>query len=342
MGSTPPPPYNIVPRPTDEPVPVAETVPRPLGSRLSWVNGIVRGFWRVLTLNMKMKTGCVIVGFFILLAIFGPLLARYDPNAQSTDILQPPSLDHWLGTTQAGQDVFAQMMVGTRYSIFWGLLTAVIVTLVYVTIGVTAGYFGGRLDELLSLLINVFLVLPGFPLALIIAAYVPYKGSLTVALVIVLTGWPGHTRILRAQTLTMRQRDFVEAARVSGLHTWRIIFFEILPNMVAIIAAGFVGTVLSVILAAAGLEYLGLGDIRSVSWGSMFYWAQNGSALLQGAWWWFVPPGLGIALLGAGLTFINLGLDEIADPRLRSLSRRLKRRQKLSKAVFRAASVSEQ
>ncbi|GCE23742.1 ABC transporter permease [Dictyobacter kobayashii] len=244
-------------------------------------------FWRILLINPKMMTGCIIVGLFIIMAIFGPLIARYDPNTLTTDILQPPSPDHWLGTTQAGQDVFAQLMIGTRSSVFWGFVAGIIVTFIYVIVGLTSGYFGGLIDDILTFITNVFLVLPGFPLALLLAAYIPYKGPLTVAIVIALTGWPGHARVIRAQSLSMRQRDFIGASQASGISTAKIIFEEMLPNMLAIIAAGFVSTMLSVVLAAAGLEFLGLGDIRSVSWGSMFYWAQNGQALIQGAWWWF-------------------------------------------------------
>ena len=298
------------------------------GSKSTGMMRVLGAIWHAITLNSKITIGCSIIGIFVLLALFGPLLAHYDPNALSTDMLQPPSARHWLGTTQGGQDVFAQMMVGTRYSLVWGLLTGCMVTMIYLVIGMSAGYFGGMVDEILSLITNVFLVIPGLPLALIIAAYVPYKGPLTVAIAITLTGWPGHARIVRAQTLSIRRRDYVEAARASGLPVWRIIFAEVFPNMLAIVAAGFVSTALAAILAAAGLEFLGLGDIRSVSWGSMFYWAQNNSALIQGAWWWFVPPGIGMGLLAAGLTFVNLGLDEVADPRLRRESKRFLRRKK--------------
>ncbi|GHO65316.1 hypothetical protein KSC_042080 [Ktedonobacter sp. SOSP1-52] len=342
MSSTPP--FTSAPQPDEAkpnhpsriPMPTTPTTGMELLSanastrRRSLPGAILRACWQLFTMNSNMLVGSLIVGLFFLLAIFGPLLVRYDPNALTTDILLPPSADHWLGTTQAGQDVFAQLMYGTRSSILWGLLAGVLVTFIYTIVGLAAGYFGGLIDELLSLLINIFLVLPGFPLALILAAYIPYKGPLTVVLVIAFTSWPGHARIIRAQTLSMRNRDFTEAARSTGEATWRIIFFEVLPNMIAIVASGFVGTMISVILAIAGLEFLGLGDIRSVSWGSMFFWAQNSSALIQGAWWWFVPPGLCIALLSAGLTFINIGLDEIADPRLRSEIMRLPRHKKRS------------
>ena len=170
---------------------------------------------------------------------------------------------------------------------------------------------------MLSLLINVFLVIPALPLAIILAAYFPFRGPLPVAIIVTITGWAWGARVLRAQTLSMRRREFVEAARASGETSLRIIFAEILPNVIAIVAAGLVGTVIYAILAEVGLEFLGLGDVTTVSWGTIFYWAQNNEALLLGAWWWFLAPGCCVALLGAGLAFINFGIDELANPRLR-------------------------
>jgi len=268
--------------------------------------------------NGKARAGLGIIGFFVLIALIGPLAVHTDPNAFSNDILMPPSGTHWLGTTQTGQDVFAQVWLGTRNSVFWGFLTGLIVTAISVVVGLVAGYMGGIVDDVLSFLINVFLVLPGFPLAVLLAAYVPVKGPLTVALVITITSWAFQARVLRSQTLSMRHRDFVEAARSSGESLWRILFFEIFPNEVAIVAAGFVGTAIYVILTAASLEFLGLGDATTVDWGTMFYWAGNNDALLLGAWWWFLAPGLCIAVLGAGLALLNFGIDEIANPRLKN------------------------
>ena len=277
-----------------------------------------RRFWRVLTANRKASVGIGIVVFFVLLGLIGPLLDHTNPAALTNDVLMPPSSSHWLGTTQTGQDILSQLLVGTRVSILWGFATGLFVTALSVLVGLVAGYLGGVVDDVLTLLINIFLVLPGFPLAVVMAAYVPVKGPLTVALVIAITSWAYQARVLRAQTLSMRHRDFVEAARSSGESRWRIIFFEIFPNEIAIVAAGFVGTAIYVILAAAGLEFLGLGDVTVIDWGTMFYWAQNNDALLLGAWWWYVAPGACIALLGAGLALINFGIDEVANPKLRS------------------------
>lgn len=273
---------------------------------------------RVFGRNRKAAIGICLLLFFVLVALCGPLFIHTDPGALTDDILLPPSAAHWLGTTQTGQDVFSQLVVGTRVSIFWGFATGLIVTALSVFVGLTAGYLGGFVDDTLTLLINIFLVLPGFPLAVVLAAYVPVKGPLTVALVIALTSWAYQARVLRAQTLSMRRRDFVESARANGESTWRIIFYEIFPNEIAIVAAGFVSTAIYVILAAAGLEFLGLGDVNVIDWGTMFYWAQNNDALLLGAWWWYVAPGACIAVLGAGLALINFGIDELANPRLRA------------------------
>ena len=269
-------------------------------------------------MNRKAAIGLGIVLFFVLIALIGPFFLRDDPNALTNDALFPPSSTHWLGTTQTGQDVFTQLIVGTRTSVFWGFATGLVVTALSVIVGLTAGYLGGLVDDVLSLLINIFLVLPGFPLAVVLAAYLPFKGPLTVAAVIAITSWAYQARVLRAQTLSMRHRDFVDAARSNGEATWRIIFFEILPNEIAIVAAGFVSTAIYVILTAVSLEFLGLGDVTVIDWGTMFYWAQNNDALLLGAWWWYVAPGLCVALLGAGLALINFGIDELANPRLRS------------------------
>ncbi len=294
------------------PPPSSLTVPLYLRSLYA-----LRYLWTRLTINRKVSIGTGIVGFFVLVAIFGPLFIHQDPNALSTLSNAHPSPAHLLGTTTLGQDIFSQLVVGTRTSIFWGFLTGFLVMLVSVIVGLVGGYFGGIIDEILSLLTNVFLVLPALPLAIVLASYFP-RGPLTVSLVIVFTSWAWGARVLRSQTLSLRSREFVTAARICGETNLRIIFAEILPNEISLVAANFISTTLYVILAEASLEFLGLGDATTVSWGSLFYWAQKNDALFLGLWWWFVPPGLCIAILGAGLALINNGIDEIADPRLRS------------------------
>ncbi len=292
----------------------------------------LRDTWRLVTLNRKVTFGLAILVFFVLIAIFGPVLFPKDPNAFSTDILQAPSAAHWLGTTQTGQDVLTQVLVGTRFSLIMGFVIGTMTMIISVIIGLVSGYFGGLIDEVLSLFTNVFLVLPTLPLAILIAAFAAYRGPLTIVIVLTVTGWSWGARILRAQTLSMRNRDYVEAAKASGETTLRIIFFEIFPNEISIVAAELLGTVIYAILAETALEFLGLGDITSTSWGTMLYWAGNNDALLLGAWWWFLPPVLCIAVLGAGLAFVNFGIDEVANPRLRTepkskLAKRIKNKE---------------
>jgi peptide/nickel transport system permease protein len=269
--------------------------------------------WRGLLRSGKMRAGLVIVGFFALVAVLGPMLVR-NPGHTSDDALVGPSGAHLLGTTNTGQDVFGMVVVATRGSLLVGFGVGVITTIVSILVGVVGGYAGGRSDEGLSLVSNVFLVLPGLPLVILLTQYLHSRGTLAVAAIISLTGWAGSARVLRAQTLSVRNRDYVDAARVSGEPAWWIIGAEILPNLLPIIAAQFIFGVLGGILIEAGLSFLGLGGAGS--WGAMLFFAQNAQALALGAWWWFVPPGLCIALFGAGLALINFSLDELINPRL--------------------------
>src|SRR5690242_10230225 len=298
------------------------------GARLA---ALVRAVWRVVTLNRKTMVGSAIVGFFILLSLFAPLIAHQDPLKFTHELLRPPSAAHWLGTNQGGQDVFAQLVYGTRSSLGWALLSGLIVMGISITVGLVSGFFGGIVDDALSLVTNVFIVIPGLPLAIIAVQYFS-RTTLTVALVVALTNWAWGARVLRAQTLSMRAREFVTAARASGERTWRLIFAEIFPNEISIVAASFITTTIQVLLGVAGLEFLGFGDTNIISWGLMLNGAYTGSALFQAAWWWFVPPGLCIALLGSGLALLNFGIDEIADPRLRVSRQRRMRRGKAAAA----------
>jgi peptide/nickel transport system permease protein len=283
----------------------------------SVLRSAARRTWGVVTSNRKVAIGSSIVGFFVLVAIFGPLLLNQNPLHYTPGIgVKPPSAAHWLGTNQANQDVFVQLVYGTRNSLFWAFLTGLLVLIISVTVGLVSGYFGGVVDDILSVVTNVFLVIPSLPLAIVAVEYFS-RTTFTVALVVALTNWPWGARVLRAQTLSMRGREFVTAARSSGERAWRMIFFEIFPNEISIVAASFVTTTIQVMLAVAGLEFLGFGNDSTVSWGTMLYDAYNSGALLQEAWWWFAPPGLCIALVGAGLALLNFGIDEIADPRLR-------------------------
>lgn len=271
-----------------------------------WAQAILR--------DRKASIGAAILVFFLLVAVFGPLFVG-DPSALVGIPLQPPSAEHWFGTTGQGQDVLAGVVVGTRQSLAVGFAVGISVVLIGAVVGVCAGYFGGRVDAIFSLIFNVFLVIPGLPLAIIIAAYLP-SGPLTLAFVLILTGWAWNARVIRSQTMTIRRRDFLAAAIVSGESHPRIIAQEVMPALVSLLVSQVIGSTIYAIGAQVGLEFLGLGNVSAVTWGTNLFWAQNDSALLTQAWWTFAPTGLCVALVGFGLTLLNSGFDEITNPRL--------------------------
>jgi peptide/nickel transport system permease protein len=278
----------------------------------------LRDLWR--RLPAKAKAGTVLLGLFVLAAIIGPQVAPYAPGFQNPSpslSLQAPSAQHLLGTTQSGQDVLSQLLMGIRLTLELAVLVGVIAGFLSVLLGVTAAFLGGVWDEFLSLITNIVLVIPQVPLLILLFGFLPQKGQLATIIVLSATSWPWGARVIRAQTLTIRNRDFIAASRESGEKTWRIIAFEIIPNEVSLIAANFVNTVLFAIGASVALAFIGLADLNSWSLGTMLYWAQSQQALQLGAWWWFLPPGILVALIGTSLVLLNTGIDELGNPRLR-------------------------
>lgn len=276
------------------------------------------GRWRRLPTNAKV--GAILLGFFVLAAIIGPLVTPYDPSFQNPSpslSLQAPSAAHLLGTTQSGQDVLSQLLVGIRLTLELAVIVGVVATVLAVIIGVTAAFLGGFWDELLSLLTNVVLVIPALPLLIVLLGYLPQRGQTPTILVLSLLGWPWGARLIRAQTMAIRGRDFIAASRETGEKTWRILAFEIIPNETGLIAASFVNTVLYAIGASVALSFIGVTDLTSWSLGTMLYWSESQQALQLGAWWWFAPPGIVIALMGTALVLLNTGIDELGNPRLR-------------------------
>lgn len=278
--------------------------------RLSWL--------RDLAANRKALLGVIIVFFFVLVAVFAPVIAPGDPTQFVARPHQPPSAQHIFGTEGQGKDVFSQTVWGARTSLTVGFVTGLLTTLVGMIIGMGAGYFRGKVDDVLSVLMNLFLVIPGLPLLVIISAYL--RPSLwTIILALAFTGWAWPARIMRSQTLSLREKDFVSAAAVSGESNTRIIFSEILPNMASIIVGSMIGSVNYAIGTEAALSATGLTNVSEISWGTNLYWAQNNAGLLVGAWWTFIPAGMCIALVAFGLALINYGMDEITNPRLRAV-----------------------
>jgi len=282
-------------------------------------------WWTVMRNDRRPLVGLILLGILVFASLAAPWLTPYNPSATIFTPFLPPSAHHWLGTTANGQDVFAQFVYGGRISLAVGFVSGFVATALAVLLGMLPAYWGGRVDTILATFTNIMLVIPGLPLLIVITAYVHQTGPFTIALVIGLTGWPWGARILRSQTLSLAQRDFVVAARLAGENRFTILLAEILPNMLSLVAANFVFATIAAILAEASLEFLGLGNPNAVTWGTMLYWAQTGQALLNGAWWWFVPPGLGIALVGLSLSLINFGIDQISNPRLRLSNPRRRR-----------------
>ena len=273
--------------------------------------------WRALLTNRRAAIGGVIFLFFVAVALLAPLLVPYSPTSTAFTPNLPPSSQHLLGTTVNGQDIFSQLIWGARASLIVGLVAALLITVVQLATGVFAGYVGGAFDMASTGVTNVFLVLPALPLLIVLGAYLRGGSQTVLIIVIVITGWAWGAKVLRAQSVALRERSYVEAARMSGEGRGRIVLTHVVPNMLGIIVANFFGAALFAVLAEAGLEFLGLGNINDVTWGTMLYWADEGNALLLGEWWWLVAPGLCLALLGTAFGLLNFAVDEIANPRLR-------------------------
>ena len=268
--------------------------------------------------NRKATVGALVLLAFALIALLAPVIAQYDPREIVARRHQAPTSEHWFGTTGNGQDVFSQTVWGARPTLSIALAVGLLTTAVGLLMGMTAGYFGGRIDDLLSLVTNVFLIIPALPLLVVLSAFVGRGNAAYMVFVLALTGWAWPARVLRSQTLALREKDFVAAAEVSGEPSFWIIFREILPNMTSITVASLFGSTIYAIGAQAGLEFLGLGNPSRVSWGTNLYWAQNNGALLTGAWWTVVPAGLCIAVVAFAFAMVNYAVDEVTNPRLRA------------------------
>ncbi|TVT33468.1 ABC transporter permease [Amycolatopsis rhizosphaerae] len=273
--------------------------------------------FRTVWANGKARVGVVLLAVFVLLALLAPVLAPHDPHDNGFGRNEGGSAAHLLGTTGAGEDVLSQLLYGARVSITVAFLAGGLSTVVAVLVGLSWGYLRSWLGDVVDFVVNLFLVVPGMPLMIIIAAYLQNGGLAMIILVVVVTGWAWGARVLRAQTRSLRSRDFVTAALFSGESVARVVFREILPNMTSMIAGSFFGAATAAVLSESSLSFLGLGDPGSVSWGSMLFWAQNSNALLTGQWVLLFAPGLCVALLATAMALVNFGVDGLSNPRLR-------------------------
>ncbi|HSB65376.1 MAG TPA: ABC transporter permease [Anaerolineales bacterium] len=278
-------------------------------ARFPWLYIILR--------HPQARIGVIVVLLLILMGVFAPLITPGNPAEYLNALNQPPSKEHLLGIDPLGRDEVRLVVWGARISLAIGFGTAAVAMVLSTTVGLVAGYFRGIVDDILVLIMNLFLVIPGLPLLIILAAYL-HPSTGTVILTLALTGWAFHARIIRSMTLSLREKDYVAASIVAGEGNFTIIFRQILPNLINLIVGGFIGTSIYGIAASTALAFLGLTNMEDISWGTNLFWAQNGNSLLLGAWWVFVPSGFLVALSALGLAWINFGMDEITNPRLRS------------------------
>jgi len=270
--------------------------------------------------NKKLVAGLIIIIFFLVLGFVGPIFSPYKPFAYLNPLgAQPPSLKYWFGTTFFGQDVFTQFVLGLRATFLVGAIGGGIGTLLGMFIGFTAGYRGGMVDEILNIITNIILVIPTLAVLLIIAAYLQVRSVFTECLFIGFTAWPWAARAIRAQTFTLRTREFVDLARMSGMKPLKIIFKEIAPNMMSYLVMTFILQFGGAILIAATLDFIGLGPTNAISLGLMMQISVLWGALQLGSWWWFIPPGLAITIIVGSLYIMNVGLDEVFNPKLREM-----------------------
>jgi peptide/nickel transport system permease protein len=269
--------------------------------------------------DKRILVGASVVLFFVVLGIIGPVMDQEDPLAYVGPLGAPPSVDWWFGTTTFGQDVFAQFANGLQATFVVGLLGGGLAALIGIAIGFVAGYKGGYVDEILNMMTNVVLVIPTLAVLIVFAAYLQARGVIIEAVFIGLTSWPWAARAIRAQTFSLRSREFVDLASLSGMSSWKIIFQEIAPNMGSYLFMTFILLFGGAVLIAATLDFIGLGPTDGISLGTMMNNAVLWSALQLGMWWWFIPPGLGITAIVGSLYVMNVGLDEIFNPRLRDM-----------------------
>jgi ABC-type dipeptide/oligopeptide/nickel transport system permease subunit len=297
------------------------TLDLPLAAPPTRVAGRLRvpGWLLLLWRNRKSRVGMLMVASMVVFALIAPLISVAHPNEFNLlAAKQAPSLHHLFGTTDQGSDIFSQVALGARRSLLLGFAAALLATGLAATLGVTAAYSGGIIDDVINFFINVFLVIPAIPLLVVISGFMKQRGTWTMVIVLAAVLWAFEARILRGQALSLKNRDFVLAAKSSGESTRRIVFAELMPNMISRIAAGFVLVFYIALLVDAGLEFLGLGDMTGTSWGITLYWAQVNSTVLQGEWWPFFFPGAALAFTVLGLVLMLAGIDEISNPRLRT------------------------
>lgn len=272
---------------------------------------------KFLKTSPKTVVGLIILFILLIMTMGAPLFTSIDPMERFQGMYQtPPSKEFILGTTQLGRDAFSQFLYGGQKSLIVGFFAGLLTTVLSLILGISAGYFGGTYDGVVSTIINIVMVVPNIVLLLVIASMLGGVSPFLICLIIGLTSWPWNARVLRAQTMSIRNREYVYSAETLGESKLRVLFVEIMPNMLSIISSSFVSTLTYAIMAHATLEFIGFGDPLSVTWGIILYNAQNSGAMKSGAWWEYIGPIVGLILVGLSLTLINFAIDEVSNPKL--------------------------
>ena len=265
--------------------------------------------------------GLAILLFFVLTAIFAPILAPYDPYKRVDRPILAPSSKYILGTNDIGQDIFSEMIFGTRVSLTIGFAAAFFTVIIGTIIGVVSGFLGGSVDEVLMRFTDVVMILPSIPLMILLMALFGKQSFMIMILILSIMGWTGTARLVRSSTLSIKERIYVEAAKAIGAGDGHIIAKHILPNVSPLIVATMIYAVAGAMMSEAGLAFLGLGDPSTKSWGMILHYAQTSGGWYANmgypAWWWIIPPGLCVALTVASLVLIGQAMEEIINPRLR-------------------------
>jgi peptide/nickel transport system permease protein len=274
-------------------------------------------FFSILYENKTGFTGFLILCFFAIFALFGPLIKPYDPMGfgGASDILRSPTANHWLGTDDMGRDVLGALIAGSRISLLVGIMATLLSMLLGASVGIVSGYFGGVIDAILMRITDIFLVLPWLPLVLVLAAILG-ANLWNIILVIGLTSWAGTARVVRAQTLSVKERTYIERAKSLGSSNYHIMMKHILPNVFPVIFANTVLITAVAILSETTLSFLGLGDSLNPSWGMMLHYAFECGAMSIGAYWFLLPPGICVVLVVLGFTFLGYAFDEWINPQI--------------------------
>lgn len=276
----------------------------------------LKGFWAIYRESRIGMFGLVLVFAFIVIALVAPWVAPYDPRALVGRPFERPGEDHILGTDQVGRDIYSQLIWGSRISLMVGLLASAFSVAIGTAIGLLSGYFRGPADSVLMRITDLFITLPNLPFMLILAALIG-RSVWNIILVIGITGWTGTARMVRSQTLSIKERPYVEAARSVGARDSQVILRHILPNVLPLVFANAIVGIVDAILAESGLSFLGLGDPTKPSWGLILRYANEAGAIATGRFWFVIPPGVCIMLIAIGFAFSSYSLDHILNPRLR-------------------------